>query len=494
MTIPFQTDLRPALPNVYGASDYREFRDQLSRMDHLLRYSGVEDGLVSSALERWEKGSRETGVKVMAAQQQRQRRMFHYGLRCNVARHLSGESFRAFSIQIGDSSLIQWFTGISLFEHRKAASKSSLERYEKYFQIEEVQQAIRSLIGEVMSEKGAGELLGREEAVSLDEVFADCTCVKGNIHFPVDWVLFRDAARTLIAAIKLIRTRGLKHRMPEPSRLVKRMNRLCMEMTYARRRKDSRRVRKQVLRRRKKLAQTLRKHGEGYRILLAEKWEETEWSEAQTQLVLDRIDNVLDKLPEAIHPAHERIIGERRVANEDKILSLYEEDVHVVVRGKAGAEVEFGNGLYLAEQENGLIIDWKLFKDQPPADTKLVKESLERMEEAYGGIEAFCSDRGFDAAANVRLLQEHEVYNAICPRNPLRLAQRKEEPRFIRLQSRRAQTEARIGIFKNAYLGSPLCSKGFEHKENTVVWCVLTHNLWVLARMALAEERQRKAA
>jgi|TARA_Y100000310_G_C20533220_1_gene739558 hypothetical protein len=244
----------------------------------------------------------------------------------------------------------------------------------------------------------------------------------------------------------------------------------------------------------KKLAQTLRKHGEGYRILLAEKWEETEWSEAQTQLVLDRIDNVLDKLPEAIHPAHERIIGERRVANEDKILSLYEEDVHVVVRGKAGAEVEFGNGLYLAEQENGLIIDWKLFKDQPPADTKLVKESLERMEEAYGGIEAFCSDRGFDAAANVRLLQEHEVYNAICPRNPLRLAQRKEEPRFIRLQSRRAQTEARIGIFKNAYLGSPLCSKGFEHKENTVVWCVLTHNLWVLARMALAEERQRKAA
>ena len=494
MTIPFQTDLRPALPNVYGASDYREFRDQLSRMDHLLRYSGVEDRLVGSALERWEKGPRETGVKVMPAQRQRQRRMLHYGLRCNVARHLSGESFRAFSIRIGDSSLLQWFTGISLFEHRKAASKSSLERYDKYFQIEEVQQAIRSVIGEVMSEKGAGELLGREEAVSLDEVFADCTCVKANIHFPVDWVLLRDAARTLIAAIKLIRTRGLKHRMPEPSRLVKRMNCLCMEMTYARRRKDSKKVRKQVLRRMKKLAQTLRKHGEGYRILLAEKWEETEWSEAQAQLVLNRIDNVLDKLPEAIHQAHERIIGERRVANEEKILSLYEEDVHVLVRGKAGAEVEFGNGLYLAEQENGLIIDWKLFKDQPPADTKLVKESLERMEEAYGGIEAFCSDRGFDAAANVRLLEDHEVYNAICPRNPLRMAQRKEEPRFIRLQSRRAQTEARIGIFKNAYLGSPLCSKGFEHKENTVVWCVLTHNLWVLARMALAEERQRKAA
>ena len=151
-------------------------------------------------------------------------------------------------------------------------------------------------------------------------------------------------------------------------------------------------------------------------------------------------------------------------------------------------------GEHRVEQEDGLIVDWKLFKDQPPADTKMVKESLERMEEAYEGIEAFCADRGFDAAANEKLLQNHEMYNAICPRDPTRMSQRKDEPRFMRLQGRRAQTEARIGIFRNAYLGSPLRSKGFEHKENAVVWCVLTHNLWVLARMALAEERQRKAA
>lgn len=494
MIIPFQADLRPALPNVYGASDYREFRDQLTEMDHMLRSTGVEDTLVSCTLERWEKGTTQEGVEVTPAQRQSQWRMLHYAFRCNVARHLSGDSFRAFSIRLGDSTLLQWFTGISPFEHRKAASKSSLERYDKYFEIEEVQEAIRSLIGQVMSVKGASELLGREEAVSLDEVFADCTCVKANIHFPVDWVLLRDAARTLIAAIKLIRAQGLKHRMPEPSSFVKQMNRLCIEMTHARRRKDSKKVRKRVLRSMKKLSKTIRTHGERYRVLLAEHREETEWTEAQAGLVLGRIDNVLGKLPQAIHQAHERIIGERRLGNEEKMLSLYEEDVHVLVRGKAGAEVEFGHGLYLAEQKDGLIVDWKFFKDQPPADTKLVKQSVERMEQAYGGIGAFCTDRGFDAVANVRLLEEHDVYNAICPRDPKRMAQRKEEPRFMRLQCRRAQTEGRIGIFKNAYLGRPLRSKGFEHKENTVVWCVLTHNLWVLARMALAEERPRKAA
>ena len=77
--------------------------------------------------------------------------------------------------------MLQWFTGISAFEHRKAASKSSLERYDKLFCIEEVEQVIRSLIGVVLGEEGAAELLGREEAVKVKEVFADCTCVKANI-------------------------------------------------------------------------------------------------------------------------------------------------------------------------------------------------------------------------------------------------------------------------------------------------------------------------
>jgi hypothetical protein len=492
--IAFQPDFRPPLPNVYGASDYREFRDHLVQIDQLLRGSRIEERLVGAAMDRWEQQAKKDGVLIKPADQQRQWRSLHYALRCNVARHLTGESFRHFSIRLADSSLLQWFTGISDLEHRKAASKSSLERYDKCFEVHELEEAIRSLIGKVCDEQSVAELLGREKAVSLEDVFADCTCVKANIHFPVDWVLLRDAARTLIAAIKLIRAQGLKHRMPEPSSFVKRMNQLCMEMTHARRRKDSKKQRKRVLRKMKKLARTIEKHAERYRDLLASNGEKTDWSEAQIALVLGRINHVLGKLPAAIRQAHERIIGERQLENKEKMLSLYEEDVHVLVRGKAGAEVEFGNGLYLAEQQDGLIVDWKLFKDQPPADTKLVKQSLERMEEAYGPIGAYCADRGFDARANAQLLDQKDLYNAICPKDPTRMAERREELRFIQLQNRRAQTEGRIAIFKNAYLGRPLRSKGFEHKENTMVWCVLTHNLWVLARMALAEEQEREAA
>ena len=66
--------------------------------------------------------------------------------------------------------------------------------------------------------------------------------------------------------------------------------------------------------------------------------------------------------------------------------------------------------------------------------------------------------------------------------------------KFKKLQRRRAQSEGRIGIFKNQFLGRPLHSKGFARRELTVTWGVLTHNLWVMARLPQAEAGAEKAA
>jgi hypothetical protein len=187
------------------------------------------------------------------------------------------------------------------------------------------------------------------EPLDLETAFVDCTCVKADIHFPVDWVLLRDATRTLMQAVQLIRQQGLTHRMAQPASFITRMNQRCIKMTHSARRTDSKKQRKQVLREMKRLTQVVRAHAQRYRALLDEQWEKTDWTRPQAEQVLQRLDNVLNQLPAALHQAHERIIGERLVQNEDKILSLYEPDVQVVVRHKAGAEVEFGNPLLLAE-------------------------------------------------------------------------------------------------------------------------------------------------
>ena len=34
--VPFQTELRPELPNIYGAKDYEDYRNLLLRIDQIL--------------------------------------------------------------------------------------------------------------------------------------------------------------------------------------------------------------------------------------------------------------------------------------------------------------------------------------------------------------------------------------------------------------------------------------------------------------------------
>jgi len=170
------------------------------------------------------------------------------------------------------------------------------------------------------------------------------------------------------------------------------------------------------------------------------------------------------------------------------VLSLYEDDIHVLVRGKSDAEVEFGNGLYLAEQADGLMVDRKFMKDQPVSDSKRVKESTARLQTAYGTLRSYTGDRGFDAPQNTTHLEELHTINAICPRSVSRLKEQLEDDEFCRLQKRRGSTEARIGLFKNAYLNRPMKSRGFVNRERRIVWSILTHNLWKLAGIAIKNQ------
>ncbi len=196
-------------------------------------------------------------------------------------------------------------------------------------------------------------------------------------------------------------------------------------------------MRKKIFRRMKTLMKTVENHARNYQHTLESRWQETNWSEIEAQVVFDRVQNVLDQLPQAVHQAHERLIGERRIANKDKILSLYEPDAHVLLRGKADAEVEFGNGLYLAEQADGLIVDWKFIKEQPPGDSTLVRDSLERLTSNYGSPKSYTGDRGFDSPANRTSLQDSGIVNAICPRSVPLLKEKLEDDYFCQLQKRR---------------------------------------------------------
>jgi hypothetical protein len=487
-----------AIPIVFGNAEYNTERELLITIDEVIRQSGLEKMAMAYFLDAarvhkmiavfgTDKPVRLTAKEIMRAKDDA-----ILALRASILRKRLKLSLRKFVLALSHSDLYKWFCRINRFLTPKVPGKSHLGDLENMLPVSVIKQLETRLL------RSAADQTSKVlyEPVDFSQCYLDSTCIMANIHFPVDWLLLRDSTRTLMKATHRIRKLGLKNRMPcEPNEYISKMNKLCMQMTFAKRKKDSKRNRKTILRKMKKLLKKVAKHAIKHFELLDENWETIDISRSEAEQILKQISNVMEKLARVIRCAHERIIGERKVANKDKLLSIYEDDVHVIVRHKSGAEVEFGNTLLLVEQDDGLIVDWKLFCDQAPADSRLLQNSHQRITGKLDiNVKLIAGDRGFDSKANQKYFGKQDIFNAVAPRNPKQLQQRLEEERFRQGQKRRSQTEARISILSHCFCGNPMRQKGFEHREIHMGLSVLSHNLWVLARLKLAQQARLKQA
>ncbi len=83
------------------------------------------------------------------------------------------------------------------------------------------------------------------------------------------------------------------------------------------------------------------------------------------------------------------------------------------------------------------------------------------------------------------------IKDHITPKSPILLRDKMKNPEFRDSQKRRAQTEGRIGILKNAYLSGRSLSKGLESRRLEMNWIILVHNLNKLAQKIIAEQKTR---
>lgn len=478
----YQPELTPYLPEVKYNLDYNKYQKLIKRIDRIINLSQLDFKFAESYLDTLRnKGLSENPEFKFTTKQIRKYTEYSItAVRCNIIGYLIQEPFRKLSTHIAESGLLQQFCQVSRIGYIHAPSKSKLQRFSDMFTEQTVRDMVAWLI-HFASEKD--NPLSFSELLTLEDIFLDATCVKSNIHYPVDWLLLRDGMVTLLKSIVVIRKHGIKHRISSTDAFIKAINRLSIKMTHSRRKADSVKARKTIFRELKVLEKRVRAHGLRYRNILVANWRNTDLTEKQMLQIKVRMENVLDKLPEAVKLAHSRIISGIKIPSNKKILSLYDDSVRIIVRGKSGAEVEFGNTLFLVEQINGVIIDWKLYQAAAPGDSQMTRESFERASEYEFSFSSVSGDRGCFSKENKDFLKKLNVFNALCPRSPQEFIECLKSEKFQRLQNRRSQTEGRIGIFKNNIIGSPIRNRKFEHKEKNVAWGVLAHNLWVLARL-----------
>ena len=503
--ISIQEFLRPALPQVLGCKDYADEEQLLNRVDRILSISGLENLFLKMSMEQFEAN----GLKMAAAGEtvlagpkaiERYQRHSRKALRCTVLQEiLQVDGYRKMSKCLANSPLYRWFCKIEEFCPIRVPGKSTLHDYAHWLPEDKMASLLDTFAASMRNENLA-QMIGLKKELEMSALWVDSTCLKANIHFPVDWLLLRDAVRTLVANILTIRSHGLVHRIIEPETFLRQINALSMAMTSRSNqeiegKKNPKKARKKIFRQMKSLCGVVMKHAVRYRKMLDESWSETDLTRPQAEVILRGMDNVIEQLPEAQRQAHERIIGERLVPSKDKILSLYESDIHVVVRGKAGAAVEFGNTLFLCETSDGFILHHELLKDCTNGDSKWLEKHYQVLKEKSGGtLCGVVGDRGFESEANSRMLDEDDMFNGLCPRNSQKLADRLENDEVFAVGlKRRGQTEGRVGIIKNMFLGGTPRAKVFKNRQLQVAWAVLAHNLWVVARLPWVEEKQAVA-
>ena len=148
-----------------------------------------------------------------------------------------------------------------------------------------------------------------------------------------------------------------------------------------------------------------------------------------------------------------------------------------------------------SSSHDGLIVDWRMFKHQGPADSKMLKTSHRRIANRFDvKTRLIAGDRGFDSQANQNYMQSNDIFNAVCPRNPNQFKQRLEDDIFRDAQRRRSQTEARISILSRCFCGNPMNQKGFDRRHSHMGLSVLSQNLWVLGRLKIEQEKAKQQA
>lgn len=283
--VPIQPELYQDFPPVYGNKDYRDLKTLLERMDEIILQSNLENVLIESfAAEK-----RNTP--------KRRQRLIR-SLRCSILRQVFQLSYGRLARELACNHLYQKFCGLLRIDKIQVPSAKTLENYEKTVSSELLQQLVTQLncVAATGTTDCAEQPLRLETPVNLGVEYVDATAVKARVHYPVDWLLLRDAVRTLTLAIAQARKYGIRSRLPkEPQEYLSAMNKLCIEMTHARRTADAVKKRKAIFRRMKKLLRVVEKLSRGHLAKLRSRGVLSPLSAAERLMLEQKFTVILDR-------------------------------------------------------------------------------------------------------------------------------------------------------------------------------------------------------
>lgn len=333
-----------------------------------------------------------------------------------------------------------------------------------------------------------------QRLVKTGKVRADTTVVSANVDYPTDSGLLARAVSRMSRLVERIKAVGAAPRTPFRDRG----------------RAAGRRVRQIAARLRLRGAQARQQTPAAVARITGELAGLAQASAVQAQEVLrdarhalkqhtghakgrlrravDELAVIIERTGQVIDQARIRLAGGMPEA-ATRLVSLHDPDARPIAKGRLGKPVEFGYKAQIADNADGIVVDYTVEQGNPPDGPQLLP-AVERITRRTGRApKAVTADRGYGQAATETDLHNAGVKTVAIPRKGRTGTARQNherQPAFRRLVKWRTGSEGRISHLKHRY---QLARTRLDGLTGARIWCgygILAHNLTKITALAAA--------
>lgn len=389
-------------------------------------------------------------------------------LRAAIIKQSEGFSYAELAFHLIDSTTYRNFCRIGLFQKgfKKSALCSNIKAISP-----ETWESINRLL----------EAYGEDKQIENGkEARIDCTVVCSNIHYPTDSSLLWDCERVLTRLLKKIKEEvGINIIFTDHTRRAKRR---AIEILNAKSTKAMVKPYEDLLKITKKTM--------GYAKSASAVLETCGTSDTRGMLLVMSIMKDFEELipltEKVIDQTTRRVIHGEKVPAQEKVLSIFEPHTDIII--KDNRDDYFGHKVCLTGGPSNFISDC-LIVEGNPADTDLTCEMLDRHDQVFGRYPLNVAfDGGFASKDNLKAAKSRGIKN-VCFAKKRGLKEKdmcQSNWVYRRLRRFRAGIESGISWLKRSF-GFWKCTwKSFRSFKSYVWSCVVSANLFTLARHEMA--------
>jgi IS5 family transposase len=205
---------------------------------------------------------------------------------------------------------------------------------------------------------------------------------------------------------------------------------------------------------------------------------------------IDELKTTIQRTSQIVAQTRTRLAGQVP-DGASRLVSLHDPDARPIVKGRLGKPVEFGYKAQVADNPDGVVLDYQIEVGNP-ADAPLLAPAVKRIAARAGRTpKAVTADRSYGEAAVDQELQALGVERVAIPRKgqPGRARRATEHTRgFRRLVKWRTGSEGRISYLKHRFGWDRTRMDGIDGAR---IWCgqgVFAHNLVKISGLIQAKQ------